>query len=134
MITGFNTDVEFKGKIYHVQTEDTGRDHPTIVSILFHSGAILTKRKTSYADIIHSENLPSILKEKMNKQHKEMIRDLQAGKIELEVSKPASASKPDARPAAPARGEWPGTGSGEKKNLDDMILDYLSAREEHKKP
>lgn len=138
MITGLNTDVEYQGKTYHVQTEDTGRNHPTIVTILFYSGAILSSRKTSYADIVKAENLQVILKEMMSEQHKEMIRDLQAGRIHLPGTRPEA--KPVPSPAAPAAPESkPPSRPAESKgrgtpNLDDMILDYLSAREERKKP
>ena len=30
MITGFNTDVDYDGRIFHVQTEDKGRDNPVL--------------------------------------------------------------------------------------------------------
>ena len=29
MITGFNTNVRYGGRVYHVQTEDSGRSYPT---------------------------------------------------------------------------------------------------------
>ncbi len=34
MVTGFNTDVQHDGKIYHVQTEDKGVDNPLIEIVL----------------------------------------------------------------------------------------------------
>jgi hypothetical protein len=133
MITGLNTDVEYQGKTYHVQTEDTGRKNPTIMTILFQSGAILATRKTSYADIVNSDNLPAVLKDLMNEQHKKMIQDVQSGLIFREAA--PSGTKPAADPApAPASEKRPSAASGGKKSLDDMILDYLAAREERKKP
>ncbi len=135
MITGLNTDINYQEKTYHVQTEDTGPKNPTIMTILFQSGAILSTRKTSYADIVKAENLPAILKELMNEQHKKMIEELRAGRF----SQPASPSGPKpvaVHPPEPVRGpdDRPSSASGGKKSLDDMILDYLAAREEHKKP
>lgn len=135
MITGLNTDIEYQGKTYHVQTEDSGQKNPTILTILFQSGAILSTRKTSYADIVKAENLPAILKELMSEQHKKMIEDLQAGRFSKEPV--PSGPKPVAgRPSEAARSpdHRPPPASGGKKSLDDMILDYLAAREEHKKP
>jgi hypothetical protein len=135
MITGLNTDIQHQGTTYHVQTEDTGRKNATIVTILFQAGAILATRKTSYADIVNAENLPAVLKDKMNDQHKKMIEDLQTGRISSEGSRPASkpvAARPPAASAAPE--DRPPSSSGRKKSLDDMILDYLDAREERKKP
>jgi hypothetical protein len=135
MITGLNTDIQHQGTTYHVQTEDTGRKNATIVTILFQSGAILATRKTSYADIVNAENLPAVLKDLMNDQHKKMIEDLQAGRISSEVSRPASkpvAARPPAASTTPE--DHPPSSPGRKKSLDDMILDYLDAREERKKP
>ncbi|MBI3596284.1 MAG: hypothetical protein HY203_03915 [Nitrospirae bacterium] len=135
MITGLNTDIQHQGKTYHVQTEDTGRKNATIVTILFQAGAILATRKTPYADIVNAENLPAILKDLMNDQHRKMIEDLQTGRISPEVSRP-EAKPVSARPpaASPAPEDRPSSASGRKKSLDDMILDYLAAREEGKKP
>jgi hypothetical protein len=134
MITGLNTDIHHQGTTYHVQTEDTGRKNATIVTILFQAGAILSTRKTSYADIVNAENLPSILKDLMNDQHKKMIEDLQTGRISLEVSRPAAKPAAARPPAASTAPEDRPPSSGRKKSLDDMILDYLATREERKKP
>jgi len=135
MITGLNTDIQHQGTTYHVQTEDTGRKNATIVTILFKAGAILATRKTSYAEIVNAENLPAVLKDMMNDQHKKMIEDLQTGRISQEASRPAAqpaAPRPPAADAASA--DRPPSSSGRKKSLDDMILDYLANREERKKP
>ena len=40
MITGFNTDVPYRGEVYHVQTEDKGTDNPMVESLIY-SGARL---------------------------------------------------------------------------------------------
>ena len=40
-ITGFNTDIEHDGVIYHVQTEDKGLDSPIILSLVYAGGTIL---------------------------------------------------------------------------------------------
>lgn len=110
MITGLNTDIEYHGKTYHVQTEDSGQKNPTILTILFQSGEILSSRRTSYADIVKAENLPAILKELMNEQHKKMIEDLQAGRFSQESGPsgpkpvaggpPAAVRAPDDRPSS----------------------------------
>jgi hypothetical protein len=131
MIMGLNTDVEYQGKTYHVQTEDSGRQNPTIATILFQSGAILASRKTSYADIVNAEDLPAVVKGLMNEQHRKMIQDLQAGRIFQEASQSGPKSVVGRPPAPPP--EAPTTAPGGKKSLDDMILDYLAAREERKK-
>ncbi|MBI3610551.1 MAG: hypothetical protein HY204_07615 [Nitrospirae bacterium] len=134
MITGLNTDVEYEGKICHVQTEDSGSANPTIVTILFHGGAILATRKTSYAARVKADGLAAIVKGMMMEQHKKMIQDLQAGRVLPASGPPLEKAGADrASTTGKSPGERPAAAPGRAKSLDDMILDYLSAREERKK-
>src|SRR4051812_29981117 len=75
-VTGFNHNIKHKGKVYHVQTEDSGVNNPHIITHLFVGGNILASKKTSYADILGAENLPDVVRELMEEQHKEMLRNL----------------------------------------------------------
>jgi len=75
-VTGFNHNIKHKGKVYHVQTEDSGRNNPHIITHLFVGGNILASKKTSYADILNAENLAEVVRELMEEQHKEMLRNL----------------------------------------------------------
>ena len=81
MLTGYNTDFKFQGKVYHCQTEDGGANSPFITSLLYFQGAILASRKTSYADILKADCLDEVVRELMMEQHKQMIRDLMQGKL-----------------------------------------------------
>ena len=83
MLTGYNTDFKFQGKIYHCQTEDGGVNSPYVTSLLYLQGAILASRKTSYADILKADCLDGVVRELMMEQHKQMIRDLMHGKLDL---------------------------------------------------
>lgn len=75
-VTGFNHNIKHKGKVYHVQTEDSGRNNPHIITHLFVGGNILASKKTSYSDILNAENLAEVVRELMEEQHKEMLRNL----------------------------------------------------------
>lgn len=75
-VTGFNHNIKHKGKVYHVQTEDSGVNNPHIITHLFVGGNILASKKTSYADILNAENLAEVVRELMEEQHKEMLRNL----------------------------------------------------------
>jgi hypothetical protein len=147
MLTGYNTDFKYQGKIYHVQTEDGGAASPFITSLLYHQGAILASRKTSYADILKADCLDEVVRELMMEQHKQMIRDLMQGKLQIHnaphevtyqqtVAKPAPAPKaaPPKEPEAPkqeAPAEPPAPkGDLKERSLDDIILDFLA--QEHK--
>lgn len=136
MLSGLNTDIEYKGKTYHVQTEDGGIDSPVIVSLLFDRGAILASKKTSYADIIKADCLEEIVRDLMREQHKGMLKDLVSGRVELAVpaegapSRAAPPSKRDdaAAPAEPAAETPPKRDVGLAKSLDEVILDYLTRK------
>jgi hypothetical protein len=111
MLTGYNTDFKFQGKIYHVQTEDGGLNSPSITSLLYHHGAILASRKTSYADIIKADCLEEVVRELMMEQHKQMIRDLMHGKLDIQAPGQQSA------PAAPK-------GEVNKNGFDTIVHDF----------
>src|SRR5512136_1630804 len=76
MVVGFNHNIKHKGKAYHIQTEDSGLENPHIITHLFVGGNILASKKTSYADITGAENLAQVVRELMEEQHKEMLRNL----------------------------------------------------------
>jgi hypothetical protein len=120
MLMGLNTDVEWNGQVYHVQTEDSGRDNPWVVTLLFLSGAILASRKTSYADILGTPDLLTIVRELMDDQHQAMIHDLQNGRFNAEISR-LSAPPTDAPPMSSSPKQLP--------SLDEMILDHLATKD-----
>lgn len=138
MLTGYNTDFKFQGKVYHIQTEDGGVNSPSITSLLYHQGAILASRKTSYADIIKADCLEEVVRELMMGQHKQMIRDLMQGKLQSQASvqpptpqpapKAAPIKEPPPAPVAtvtPTPAPAP-KGEVKEKSLDDIILDFLA--------
>ena len=52
MITGHNTDINYNGIIYHVQTEDKGHANPVIETLVYKGGEILEARRTTYAELL----------------------------------------------------------------------------------
>jgi hypothetical protein len=154
MLTGYNTDFKFQGKVFHCQTEDGGTSSPYITSLLYHQGAILASRKTSYADILKADCLDEVVRELMMEQHKQMIRDLMQGKLDLNNApheatyRPAAVPK-EAAPAPtteqvlkaapatetpapePAAAEAPKEDEKEK-SLDDIILDFLAQEQKER--
>src|SRR5262249_59226725 len=79
VLTGFNHNIKHRGKVYHVQTEDSGVSNPHIITHLFVGGNIVASKRTSYADIIGAAHLAEIVRELMEEQHKEMLRNLIGG-------------------------------------------------------
>lgn len=83
MITGFNTDVEYDGKVYHVQTEDKGVDTPVIVSLVYQGGTILASKRSPYDDLLKDGVVDEkALAERLSKQHKLICAAIKAGRIE----------------------------------------------------
>ena len=82
MITGFNTDIEFQGVTYHVQTEDKGVDTPLILSLVYDRGTILASKRSPYDDLLAGVFDEKALTERLQKQHKLICAAIQAGRIE----------------------------------------------------
>jgi hypothetical protein len=81
MLSGFNHNIKFRGKIYHVQTEDGGKANPHIITHVFLGGVILDSVRWPYEDILGKPSWQAMLKERMKAQHLEEIRRLLAGEI-----------------------------------------------------
>ena len=82
MITGYNTDVEYNGVVYHVQTEDKGLQSPIILSLVYIGGAILASKRAPYDDLIASGFDQQVLAERLQRQHKLICAAVLAGRIE----------------------------------------------------
>ena len=80
MLVGYNTNIPYKGNIYHIQTEDNGTQNPVIVTLLYSQGAILSSKKTSYVHLLSDPDYEPRVREIMKTQHKAMIKELIAGK------------------------------------------------------
>jgi hypothetical protein len=131
MLIGYNTNVPYKGTIYHVQTEDSGLKSPVIITLLYVKGTILASKKTSYADITSSPDYKEKVRELMKEQHKTMIKELIAGKHTL-GGETASETQTEAFPPEPA-GKPSGPEAEPKsqisKSLDDILIDYIIKRD-----
>ncbi len=123
-LLGYNTNVRHKGRVFHIQTEDSGVQHPHVITHLFADGGrILKSNKTSYADLVSALDMAAQVKKIMQDQHKAMfiaLRDGQfdhlfdaAGGDSKETGAPAvsgdllssaqmSSSEPARKPSAPA--------------------------------
>jgi hypothetical protein len=128
MITGANTNVRYRGIMFHVQTEDSGRANPHIISHVYHGGTILGTHKTDYSDQLEAEDLIGVVRGLIEKQHASMLERLNEGDFDdvirqrlgdaamgvdskpdtepeaegAPVAPPAPPPAPEKRPAAPA--------------------------------
>ncbi|MBI1945720.1 MAG: hypothetical protein HYS27_08490 [Deltaproteobacteria bacterium] len=79
MIPGFNHNIKHKGRVYHIQTEDSGPKNPHVITHVFVGGNIIASKKTSYADIVDGPNWEKTVRSMMEEQHKQMLRNLVNG-------------------------------------------------------
>jgi hypothetical protein len=115
MITGANTNVRYRGVLFHVQTEDSGRSNPHIISHVYQGGTILGTHKTDYSDRLESEDLSAVVRALIDQQHAAMLEKLNSGGFDAVISqrlgdsalggatqRPVE-SKPDTEPETAAR-------------------------------
>jgi hypothetical protein len=107
VITGFNTDVKYRGLVYHVQTEDKGKVNPLIETLIYKGGEILASRRLPYAELVRDADVDTeaAIGRLMEEQHKAMILEVKRGRF------------------AP-----PEEQRVEDLSLDEIVLAYLAAR------
>jgi hypothetical protein len=157
VITGFNTNVRYSGRVFHVQTEDSGLKNPHIISHLYFGGTILASQKSSYAEHVESANREAEVRALMEAQHKSMLRRLKNAEFDAVIAERLADTPPDApsdaasdapvgdattspslvdaAPPQPAPGAAQaeptrdfGTEVVSEKPLDEVILEYLVAK------
>jgi hypothetical protein len=97
VITGFNTDIEHDGVIYHVQTEDKGLDSPLILSLVYSGGAILASKRSPYKDLIADGFKEEVLAERLKRQHRLICAAINAGRLE-DLKRMGAKAEVDATP------------------------------------
>ena len=82
MQMGINTNIQHQGKTLHVQTEDSGSEHPHIITHLFLAGQIIASERLEYsAEGVSNEMLQQQIKE----QHRKMLMAIQAGQFDKKI-------------------------------------------------
>ncbi|MGE4543061.1 MAG: hypothetical protein AB7D06_03020 [Pedobacter sp.] len=142
MVGGYNHNFRYKGRVFHVQTEDGGSKSPQIVTLLYEGGTILASCKSTYADLLGKEDHRQQVEQRMKAQHKEMLRRLRDGELD---AKAGFATVSDAQPDAPSCS--PSGASGilnqnqhvdvpaadveppEAGSLDELVFAYLAGND-----
>jgi hypothetical protein len=118
MITGANTNVRYGGKLFHVQTEDSGLRSPHVISHVYHGGTILASEKTKYDELLdlESDSLGKEVRALIEEQHKSMLKKLTHGEFDSVIaerlggttdpgdtdSAPAGSAAKESPPSTPA--------------------------------
>jgi hypothetical protein len=82
VISGFNTDIEFQGTVYHVQTEDKGPPSMVIMSLVYDRGTILASKRASYQDLAHTGLDEKKLADRVSRQHKLICAAVKSGRMD----------------------------------------------------
>jgi len=87
-LLGFNNNVRHKGRLFHIQTEDSGVRHARLMTHLFADGGrIIKSTRTDYSAHIGSRELVPTVRGLMKEQHRSMFIALRAGDFdELVIS------------------------------------------------
>ena len=151
MQSGFNTNIRYRGVLFHVQTEDSGKANPHVITHLFHGGNIMASEKVEYAQELGRDDLTDAVRELMEAQHKKMLMRLKRGDCDAPImerlgedvfrdqSDTAAQTLPPEEPCTetvsaihdprpPAAPKPAGRSFGDSvaaKPLDEMVLDYL---------
>ncbi|MBE0460276.1 MAG: hypothetical protein IBX60_01385 [Candidatus Aminicenantes bacterium] len=78
----YNTEVEHKGTIFHVQTQDKGLGVNYIESIIYKSGRVISSRKTFYTAFLGSPNLKEKITQVVKDQHEATCKEISSGKFD----------------------------------------------------
>jgi hypothetical protein len=125
VLTGYNTDIEYAGTVYHVQTEDKGRSNPFVESLVYASGEILYSRRTPYHDLVERGVEPQAVAAIMERQHRSIVDAIGAGRLHQLMSRDEEvASDDDTTIVRPRQGVV----AMSEASLDQVIVDYLQAQ------
>jgi hypothetical protein len=127
VITGFNTNVRFGGRLFHVQTEDSGRRHPHVISHLYYQGlenevrSLMERQHKAMVVRLKKGEFDTLIAERLGGQKPQDSAPPPAPAASAALASSAAAASPASRDAARAFGE----GIVSQKPLDEVILDYL---------
>ena len=130
MITGFNTDVKHRNRVFHIQTEDKGESNPCVESLVYVGGEILATKRTSYAEVMKVTGRDDhAVQDLMEQQHRTMIAAIQRGPVRR-----AQRRHPDSRghvsrlgARAGTQGRAPEQEGGRQGRRDRAARDALAA-------
>lgn len=127
MLTGFNTDIEFAGTTYHVQTEDRRGKNPLIESLIYVGGEILASRRTEYQNLLEAGADEGAIRSLMERQHRAIVEAIRSGRLDL-LTQPAAADEGDTTVVRRAPAAAPLAKASSSSSLDEVIARWLEDR------
>jgi|GEM_PF-1301104 hypothetical protein len=94
-VQGYNHNVRYRNRIYHVQTEDSGVENPHVYTHLFQGGVIISSAKTDYQEHIETVDLKNKVRKLMQGQHKLLMKKLRRGELDEKIVTLLGTLEPD---------------------------------------
>jgi len=82
---GYNHYIPHRGRLYHVQTEDSGLTKQHIFTHVFYDGTIVASKKVEYDAKADVPDLDQFIIGLMQDSHKSMIRNLRRGEFDAKI-------------------------------------------------
>lgn len=152
---GFNSNVRYRGSIFHIQTEDSGRERPRITTLLFADGGhIIASQRSEYQHLLPELDFTVKLKQQMQEQHRAVLRELASGALDAKIESvigplaPRSSGRQPGGladlqmgkgslvdPLLSVMGERPGAGGDARANAPtELVLEALRTHEYSQPP
>jgi len=129
VLTGYNTDIEHEGMVYHVQTEDKGRTNPFVESLIYASGEILYSRRTPYQELMDESVDLKAVASLMERQHRTIVEAIRRGKLSNLTGKESDIEPEDDTSVVIAAQSAPAETQRENEpSLDQVIINYLESQ------
>jgi hypothetical protein len=84
---GYNHNIPHRGRLYHVQTEDSGLEKQHIFTHVFYDGTIIASNKVEYDAKADVPDLDQFVIGLMQDSHKSMIRNLRRCEYDEKIAK-----------------------------------------------
>jgi hypothetical protein len=135
LLTGYNTDIDFDGVTYHVQTEDRGGGNPLIESLVYVGGEILAARRTEYRNLLDVGAEMNAIQTLMEHQHRAIVEAIRGGRINV-LTEPQVGAESDTTVsrrspvgAGATAAEVANTLPRSQKTLDEVIAEWLAEQQ-----
>jgi hypothetical protein len=127
-LLGYNNNVKHKGKVYHIQTEDSGVRHPHVITHLFTDGGRIVKStKTSYSEHVGVANMTEVVRNLMKEQHKAMFIALRDGQFDEPTPSAEVEVPPEEKPAVVNGSAKPTASEPNSPTLPAIVVEKAGA-------
>jgi hypothetical protein len=81
MSLGFNSNITAGGVVYHVQTEARSGVDATLDTVVYVSGRVIHRVNTSYQDLLDHGASPQELRDRVERQHQQVVARVEDGEV-----------------------------------------------------